>query len=81
MSPPATGGWRVQLGAFGQRSAADALFRKLAAGPLAGKQAYAIPVGAMTRLQAGPYPSRAAASAACATLSARGQPCFAVVAR
>ena len=81
MSPPTTGGWRVQLGAFGQRSAADALFRKLAAGPLAGKQAYAIPVGAMTRLQAGPYPSRAAASAACATLSARGQPCFAVAAR
>ena len=81
MSPPATGGWRVQLGAFGQRSAADALFRKLAAGPLAGKQAYAIPVGAMTRRQAGPYPSRAAASAACATLSVRGQPCFAVAAR
>ena len=76
-----TGGWRVQLGAFGQRSAADALFRKLAAGPLAGKQAYAIPVGAMTRLQAGPYPSRAAASAACAILSARGQPCFAIAAR
>jgi len=81
MVPPATGGWRVQLGAFGQRSAADALFRKLAAGPLAGKQAFAIPVGAMTRLQAGPYPSRAAASAACAKLSARGQPCFAVAGR
>ena len=81
MVPRATGGWRVQLGAFGQRSAADALFRKLAAGPLAGKQAYPIPVGAMTRLQAGPYPSRAAASAACATLTARGQPCFAVAAR
>jgi TPR repeat protein len=78
----AAGSWRVQLGAFGQRSSAEALFRKLSAGaPLAGKQSYLVPVGTVTRLQAGPFESRAAAVAACAKLSVRGQPCFPVAGR
>ena len=77
-----SGGWRVQLGAFGQRASAEALFRKLSSGaPLAGKQSYLVAVGAVTRLQAGPFESRAAATAACAKLSARGQPCFPVAGR
>ncbi|MCA1653171.1 MAG: SPOR domain-containing protein [Sphingomicrobium sp.] len=80
-TPSLTGSWRIQLGAFGQRAAAEALFRKLAGGPLSGKQSFFVPVGAVTRLQAGPYASRAAASVACATLTARGQACFAVPAR
>ena len=72
------GGWRIQLGAFGTRGAAQALYGKL--GPsLGGAQAYYIPVGAVTRLQAGPYSSRAAASQACARL--KPQPCFAVAAK
>ena len=76
------GGWRVQLGAFGQRASAQALFRKLSTSePLAGKQSYLVPVGAVTRLQAGPFESRAAASAACGKLNARGQPCFPVAGR
>ena len=70
--------WRIQLGAFGQRAAAEALFRKFSAGPLAGRQSYLGQVGAVTRLQVGPYRSKAMAGAACATLSARGQPCFVV---
>jgi len=79
--PPAavtgSGGWRIQLGAFGTRCAAQALYARL--GPkLGGAQAYYIPVGAMTRLQAGPY-SKDDATAACARL--RPQPCFAVSAR
>lgn len=79
---PAGGGWRVQLGAFGKRASAEALFRKLSAGaPLAGKQSYLVAAGAVTRLQAGPFESRAAATAACAKLSARGQPCFPVAGR
>ncbi len=77
----ATGAWRVQLGAFAQRGAAEALFRKLAAGPLAGRQPFLTPVGAVTRLQAGPYASKDEASRTCALLVARGQPCFAVPAR
>jgi TPR repeat protein len=74
---PATGSWRVQLGAFSQRGSAETLFRKLSASPaLAGRRAFYIPVGAMTRLQVGPFESRAAASRACAAL--RGQACFPV---
>jgi hypothetical protein len=74
----ATGKWRVQLGAFSQRKSAEALYAKLS-GKLAGRQAYYIPAGAVVRLQAGPYESRSAASAACAQLAP--QPCFAVEAR
>jgi cell division septation protein DedD len=73
---PATGSWRIQLGAFSQRSSAEAMFRKLSGkGALAGRQAYYIPVGAITRLQVGPFESKAAAAAAC---SAVGQACFPV---
>jgi len=71
---PATGSWRIQLGAFSQRSSAEALFRKLS-GKLAGRQAYYIPAGAVTRLQVGPFESKAAAAAAC---RAMGQACFPV---
>ncbi len=78
---PRDGGWRVQLGAFSQRGAADALFRKFAAGALAGRQPFLIPVGAVTRLQAGPFASREEAARTCAALAARGQACFAVAAR
>jgi uncharacterized protein len=77
-SPPAaaaSGGWRIQLGAFSQRGSAEALFRKLS-GALAGHQPAYVPAGPVTRLQVGPYASRAAAQAACAAL--RGQPCFPV---
>ena len=72
---PATGAWRIQLGAFSQRASAEALYRKLS-GSLAGHQAFYVPVGSITRLQAGPYPTRAAAQAACSAL--KGQACFAV---
>ncbi len=74
----ASGKWRIQLGAFGQRKPAEALFAKLS-GKLAGRQAYYVPAGAVVRLQAGPFESRAAANAACARLAP--QPCFPVEAR
>lgn len=78
--PPvaASGNWRIQLGAFGQRKSAETLYAKLSA-KLAGRQAYYIPVGAVVRLQAGPFESRAAASAACVRLAP--QACFPVEAR
>jgi hypothetical protein len=79
---PTSGGWRIQLGAFSQRSSAQALFRKLSgSAPLAGRQMILVPAGAVTRLQVGPFESKAAASAACASLSARGQACFPVSGR
>lgn len=79
-SNAAHGAWRVQLGAFSVRSSAEGLFRKLSGNAaLAGRQAYYIPVGKITRLQAGPFESRVAASSACARLAP--QPCFPVEGR
>jgi hypothetical protein len=79
---PTTGAWRIQLGAFMQRSSAEALFRRLSErAPVAGRQMVLISAGAVTRLQVGPFESKAAASSACASLSARGQACFPVAAR
>ena len=75
---PASGKWRIQLGAFGQRASAEALFARLR-GKVGARQAYYIPVGKVTRLQVGPYESRAAAATACASLG--GQACFPVAAR
>ena len=78
-SAAAAGGWRIQLGAFSKRSSAEALFAKLSGGaPVAGRSAYYIPAGAVTRLQVGPFGSRSEASAACAALTRRGQGCFPV---
>jgi len=74
----ASGNWRIQLGAFGQRKSAETLFTKLS-GKLAGRQPYYVPAGAVVRLQAGPFESRAAANAACARLAP--QACFPVEAR
>ncbi len=78
-APPArSGAWRIQLGAFGKRSTAEALFARIQ-GKIGARQAYYVAAGAVTRLQVGPYDSRSAASAACAGLG--GQACFAVNAR
>jgi hypothetical protein len=74
----ANGPWRIQLGAFSKRSSAETLFQKLS-GRLGGKQPHFVAAGAVTRLQVGPYPSRAAAASACAALG--GQPCFPVAAK
>lgn len=75
----APGRWRIQLGAFSKRSSAEALYRRLAgSAPVSGRQAYYLPAGAVTRLQVGPFPTRAAASAACSALASKGQACFAV---
>jgi uncharacterized protein len=75
----ASGAWRIQLGAFSQKGSAQALYQKLAGKPaLQGRRAFYIPVGAITRLQVGPFESRAAAQAAC---NAIGVPCFPVAAK
>ena len=72
------GEWRIQLGAFILKGAAESLYSRLS-GSLGGRKAYYIPVGTATRLQVGPYASRAEASAACARL--KGQDCIVVRAR
>ena len=76
---PATGRWRIQLGAFSKRSSAETLFNRLSgSAPVSGRQPFYVAAGAVTRLQVGPFPTRAAATAACSTLSAKGQACFPV---
>ena len=74
-APVASGNWRIQLGAFSKRSSAEALYARLS-GKVGGRQPFYVAAGAVTRLQVGPYPTRAAAAAACASLG--GQACFPV---
>lgn len=69
------GNWRIQLGAFSQRARAEALWSSLS-GRLPGAAPDYVAAGAVTRLQAGPYASRAEADRACAAV--RPNACFAV---
>ena len=70
------GHWRIQLGAFSQRSAAVALYQRVSGkAALAGRTPFYVTAGPVTRLQIGPFPSRGAAASAC---SALGTACFAV---
>ena len=77
LSARSADGWRVQLGAFQTRGAAQALFARLGRS-LPSAQPYYVAEGAVTRLQAGPYASRADATQACVRL--RPKPCFAIAA-
>ncbi|SNS43898.1 Sel1 repeat-containing protein [Sphingomonas laterariae] len=84
-SSPASGkakgrGWRVQLGAFGDADRAERLWRQISAADasLADKQHYVVKAGSVTRLQAGPFGSSAAAEQACAAIRRQDHPCFAV---
>lgn len=71
----ANGNWRIQLGAFSTRANATSLWNRLAP-RLHGASATYVSAGNIVRLQAGPYASRAAAEAACATI--RPNACFAL---
>lgn len=73
---PATGGsWRIQLGAFGVTSNADALWSKVRGRPeVAGHVRINVQAGAVTKLQAGGY-SEEGARAACRSLSSTGLVC------
>ncbi len=73
------GAWRVQLGAFGERSNADALWaRTKARSELAGKTRFNEPAGKVTRLQAGGFASEADAARACTGLKTAGFACVTV---
>ena len=76
----AGGNWRVQLAAFGSGSKAGSLWSSLharipALGPY---RDYIVQAGPITRLQAGPLPSREAAARLCVAVKAAGQSCIAV---
>jgi cell division septation protein DedD len=74
------GGWKVQLGAFGNAGNARAAWNALRAKApgLGGLSPVLVPAGPVTRLQAGPLASRAAADKACGSAKAAGSACFPV---
>ncbi len=78
---PSAGNWRIQLGAFSAPGSAQNLWQGLKGrvSALSGKQPYLVKAGAVTRLQAGGYASRAAADAACASVRSSGNACMVVV--
>lgn len=79
-APAATGAWRIQLGAFSQRANAESLYRKVSGSDaLSGRQPFYVVAGLVTRLQVGPFESKASAQSACSAL--RGQACFVVPAK
>lgn len=74
----ASGNWRIQLGAFSNENNAKNLWNSLEAkiGDLAGLTPYLKAAGSVTRLQAGPFASRASAEAMCGKVKATGQACL-----
>jgi uncharacterized protein len=76
----AAGAWRIQLGAFGEEANATKLWTSLEGRVvgLAELQPYLKATGNVTRLQAGPFASKAAAEAMCTKVKATGQACLAV---
>ncbi len=80
-APAAAGGrWRVQLGAFGSAGGAQRAWAGLKGkvGAFGSLQPNYVAAGAVTRLQAGPLASRAAADRVCAAAKAAGAACFPV---
>lgn len=74
---PATGRWRVQLGAFAVQDNAVKLWQRLGArGELAGRERLLVPAGRVTKLQAGGFATRTAAESACRSLAASGNACI-----
>lgn len=75
-----TGDWRIQLGAFSQRPRAEALWRRVSSqsSTLAALQPYLVRAGAITRLQAGPFQTRAEAQRACRAATQAGSECITV---
>ena len=75
---PATGGWRVQIGAFSAEARARTLWTQLSArvSGLSGYQPYIMTSGGVTRLQAGPLASSADASRLCGAIKAAGADCI-----
>lgn len=78
-APAVRGGWKIQLGAFGNADNARRHWAAISkAARLSGLQPILTKAGAMTRLQAGPVANRAAADRFCAAAKAAGSACFPV---
>lgn len=73
-----SGKWRVQLGAFGNQNKAKALWNTLEkrVSGLNNLQPYLVAAGNITRLQAGPFATKAQANQMCNTVKASGNDCI-----
>jgi cell division septation protein DedD len=77
--PAASGAWRIQLGAFAQKSNADGLWARVRGrAELAGHPRIDLAQGSVTRLLAGGFASQAEAAHACAALKGAGVDCIPV---
>jgi len=73
------GSWRIQLGAFGSRAAAETAWAHIAKNEaLKGQEPTYTAVKTLTRLQAGPFAGKAEANGACVALRKAGANCFPV---
>jgi uncharacterized protein len=74
----ASGNYRIQLGAFSNEGNAKSLWNSLErkVGDLAALTPYLKAAGSVTRLQAGPFSTRASAEAMCGKVKAAGQACL-----
>jgi cell division septation protein DedD len=64
-----SGAWRIQVGAFNNRAAAESAYGKLAGNAaLAGRSPQYIPFNQFVRLRIGPFASKQSAAAACSAL-------------
>ena len=74
----ASGNWRVQLGAFSDQSKARNLWTNLEGriSALRQLQPYLVRGGNITRLQAGPFATRAEADRMCSTVKSSGNACI-----
>ncbi len=73
----ATGAWRIQLGAFSQKSNADGLWARVRGrAELAGHPRIDLAEGKITRVLAGGFASQAEAAHACAALKGAGVDCI-----
>jgi uncharacterized protein len=78
-APSSSGGWKVQLGAYGSQAGAQKAWGDASKnGALSGKSPDYIPVGALTRLRVGPFGGKTEANQACQALQKAGFNCFPV---
>lgn len=78
-SPKAPLAWRVQLGAFSKKAQAEAVWTEVKTQQkqlVAKAQPIFTADGSVTKLQMGPYASKAAARDACARIAFTGRACF-----
>jgi len=79
-APARSGDWRIQLGAFSEQGRARALWSSLerSVSGLGGLQTFLVKAGPITKLQAGPFATKAQAESQCAAVKRSGQACLAV---